>query len=235
MASDRELVRATEESPVRDELITRVVHDARTPIGAILTWLELLGEYSTDPRARRAVEMAQQSAQELTEIVAGVEDAQRLVSGTLELQMAPVDLAVLLDEVADRVRPSLPSRGIVLHSDLGPKGALGRGDDRRLRHLFSRILFHCASLSEPGTMRLLSQAGEGETRIHLLCPKLVLSASLQQALTSERQWPSLDGPSGQALLDFAMAGRIMRLHGGRLEAESSNGSGSRLSASLPLA
>ena len=235
MPSPRELVRAPAESPVRDELITRVVHDVRTPIGAILTWLELLKGYSTDPQARRAVEMAQQSARDLTEIVAGVEDAQRLVAGTLELQMAPVDLTGLLEEVADRVRPAAHSRGIVLDCDLSPAVTLARGDGRRLRHLFTRLLFHCTSLSRPGTVRLQSQAGEAETRIQIVCPELILSASLQQALIAERPWPCVEGPSGQAMLDFATAGRVIRLHGGRLEAESSNGSGSRLSAALPLA
>ena len=220
---------------VRDELIARIAHDVRTPIGAILTWLEVLKAQATDPQARRAIEMAQQSARDLSEIVAGAEDAQRIVAGTIELQRAPLDLVSLLNAVAERVRPSTQSRDIVLHCDLAPSVTLARGDGRRLRHVFTRVLAHCVSLSGPGTVRLVLRADEEEARVCIVCPGLTLSSALQRALVTEGEWPSIAGPGGQAVLDCAMACRVINLHGGRLETESLDGQGTRLSASLPLA
>ena len=220
---------------VRDELIARVAHDVRTPVGAILTWLEVLKRHAADPQAVRAIEMAQQSARELTEIVTGIEDAQRILAGTLELETAQVDLSRLLQAVADGVRPSAESRGIVLHCDLGPSRALSRGDGGRLKHAFTRVLFHCVSLSGQGTVQLGLRADEQEATVYVVCPALTLSVPLQQALAAEREWPSMAGPSGRALLDFAVACRLIGLHGGRLEVQSLDGQETRLTASLPLA
>ena len=229
------LAPASAGAQVRDELIARIAHDMRTPIGAILTWLEVLKAQATDPQARRAIEMAQQSARDLSEIVAGAEDAQRIVAGTLDLQRAPLDLVSLLNAVADRVRPAADSRGIVLHCDLAPSVTLARGDDRRLRHVFTRVLAHCVSLSGPGTVGLVLRADEEEARVCVVCPVLTLSTALQRALVAEGEWPAIAGSGGPAVLDFAVACRVINLHGGRLETEPLDGQGTRLCASLPLA
>ena len=228
-------LRSSAEIQVRDELIGRIAHDVRTPISAILTWLELLKGYSSaDPKARHAVEMAQQSARDLAEIVSRAEDAQRIVTGALELEMAPVDLVHLLRSVADRVRPAAESRGVVLEGDLGATGAMVRGDGSRLRQAFTRVLSHCVSLSGPGTVQLGLRLTEHEAKVSILGPALILEAPLLQALLAEGEWPCMAGPSGQALLDFAVAGHVIRLHGGRLEAQAQDGQGTRVSATLPV-
>ena len=221
---------------LRDELIARLAHDARTPLGAILTWLELLKAQTDDSQARRSVEAAQQSARDLVEIVSGVEDAQRLAAGTLDLQLAPVDLAALVGFAADRVLAPAEGRGIVLHRDLGHAGISVRGDLARLRHAFSRVLFHCTSLSGPGTIRLVLRAEAQQARVAITCPALALSAPLRQALSGEGEWPSIVGPNGLAAFDFAVSSRVLRLHGGRLEAAVlPDGAGTQLDATLPLA
>ena len=228
-------IRSSAEVQVRDELIARIAHDVRTPISAILTWLELLKGYATeDPKATRAVEMAQQSAHDLAEMVSGVEDAQRIVAGTIALEMAPVDLIPLLRSVADRVRPAAESRGVVLECDLGPQGALARGDPSRLRQAFSRVLSHCVSLTEPGTVQLGLCLEHGEARISVFGPVLTLPALLRQALLADGEWPCIAGSNGQAVLDFAVASHVFGLHGGRLEAEALDPRGTRISATLPV-
>ena len=221
---------------LRDELIARLAHDARTPLGAILTWLELLKSQVDDPHARRSVEAAQQSARDLVEIVSAVEDAQRLAAGTLELQLSPVDLAALVAFAADRARSSGEGRGIVQDRDLGLAGISVLGDLARLRHAFGRVLFHCTSLSGKGTMRLVLRAEAPQARVVITCPALALSVPLQQALNGHDEWPSIVGPNGQAALDFAVSCRVLRLHGGRLEAAAlPDDAGTELVATLPLA
>jgi signal transduction histidine kinase len=220
---------------LRDELISRVAHEARTPIGAILTWLELLkAQASSSPQAARAIEMAERSARELTEIVTSAEDAQRLMAGTIELQMSPLDLAALLRSVVDRVLPGAEARSVVLDCEAATPERPASGDGERLRQAFTRLLGHCVVLSGPGRLQVRLEDQRDEARVELLCSALTLSDPLREALEDDDQWPSLAGPRGQALLDFALACRIVALHGGRLVAESLNGHGTRISATLPL-
>ena len=220
----------------RDELIARLAHEARTPIGAILTWLELLKAHSSSsPQATRAIEMAERSARELTEIVTGAEDAQRVMAGTIELHVAPLDFAGLLRSVVDRVLPGAQARSITLDCETATQGRPARGDGARLRHAFTRILAHCVGLSGPGRVQVRLEDERSGVRVDLLCSSLTLSESLCEALQDEGGWPSMTGPHGQAVLDFALACRVVALHGGRLEAESLNGRGTRITATLPLA
>ena len=180
----------------RDELIACLTHEARTPIGAILTWLELLKAHaSTSPQAARAVEMAERSARELTEIVTGAEDAQRVMAGTIELQMTALDLADLLRSVVDRVLPGAEARSITIACEAASHGRPAQGDSARLRHALTRILAHCVGLSGPGRVQVRVEEGRSEARVELLWPALVLSDSLCAALRDEREWPQHHGPA----------------------------------------
>jgi len=228
------LTKVAAEVRLRDELISRLTHEARTPVSAILTWLEVLkSEAAIPPQAVRAIAMAQRSTRELTEILSGAEDAQQVMAGTIELQMTPLDLAGLVRSVVDRVLPAAQARSITLDCETANPGRPTQGDEARLRHSFTRILAHCVGLSGPGPMqvRLLDQGTD--VRVEVLGLALTLSDSLREALQDDGEWPSIAGPRGQAVLDFAVACRIVALHGGRLEAESMNGRGMRVCATLP--
>jgi signal transduction histidine kinase len=236
MATPPGLTAVALEVRARDELIARLAHEARTPIGAILTWLELLKAHAaTSPQASRAIEMAERSARELTEIVTGAEEAQRLMAGTVELQMTPLDLPSLLRSAVERALPGAQARNIALDCETPPEGQSTRGDGARLRHAFTRLLIQCVSLSGPGRVQVRLEDERGGIRVDLVCPALTLSDSLRHALQDERAWPSIAGPHGQSVLDFALACRVVGLHGGKLEAKSLNGCGTRISATLPLA
>jgi signal transduction histidine kinase len=179
--------------------------------------------------------MAERSARELTEIVTSAEDAQRVMAGTIELQMAPLDLAGLVRSVVERVLPGATARSIDLECEASTPQRPASGDGERLRQAFTRILGHCVGLSGPGRVQIRLEDQRTDARVDLLCPALTLSDPLREALLDDAQWPSIAGPCGQAVLDFALACRIVALHGGRLEAEALNGHGTRISATLPLA
>ena len=149
------LTRVAAEVRLRDELMSRVTHEARTPLGAILTWLEVLkSETAIPPKAARAIEMAQRSTRELTEILSGAEDAQQIMAGTIELQMAPLDLTGLVRSVVDRVLPLAQARSIALDCETAISGRPAQGDEARLRHSLTRILAHCVGLSGPGQVQV---------------------------------------------------------------------------------
>jgi signal transduction histidine kinase len=225
-----------DEIRLRDELISRLAHEARTPIGAIVTWLEVLKcQSSGSPQAARAIEMAQRSTRHLTEIIASAEDTQQIIAKTIELRTASLDLGGLLHSVIDRLLPAAQARRITLDCETPSSARPARGDEARLRHTFTRILAHCVGLSGAGPMQLRIQDQGTEVRVDLLCPALTLSAVLLDALQDDREWPSPAGPCGQIALDFAVACRVFALHGGRLEAESVAGQGTRVSAMLPTA
>lgn len=228
------LTKVAAEVRLRDELISHLTHEARTPVGAILTWLEVLrSQPAVLPQAARAIAMAQRSTRELAEILSGAEDAQQVMAGTMELQMTPLDLAGLVRSVVDRVLPAAQARSITLECETAPPGRPAHGDEARLRHSLTRILAHCVGLSGPGPMQVRLVDQGTDVRVEVVGPALALSDPLREALQDDGEWPGLAGPCGQAVLDFAVACRIVALHGGRLEAESLNGRGTRVSATLP--
>jgi len=220
----------------RDELIARAGHDLRTPLAAVLTWLQVLRAEVAGDQTSRAVGMAERAARELGQIVSGFEDAHRLMTGTLTVQQLPVDLVAVVHSAVEAVVPAAEARGLSLECATPHSRALLKGDDHRLNHSLNRLVSAAVVLTPPGgQIRVSLESRASEARVRVRCVGLRLEPALRQALVAGPEWPSLTGPTGQLALDFAVACRTVALHGGQLEAESLTGDeGTEISVSLPL-
>ena len=83
--------------------------------------------------------MAERSARELNEILTGAEDAQQVMAGTIELQVAALDLGGLLRSVVERVTPGAQAREIALDCETPAECRQVLCDAARLRHV-DRVL-----------------------------------------------------------------------------------------------
>jgi len=220
----------------RDELIARAGHDLRTPLAAVLTWLRTLRGEAASAQTLRALEMAERAARELGQILNGVEDAQQLMAGTLQVRKLPVDLVTVVRSAVDSVAPTAEARGLTLECLVARPGVLLRGDGDRLNHALSRVLLAAVVLtSARGGIRVSLEAQASEARVSIRCGGLKLPPALREALVLGPEWPSLAGPGGQVALDLAVACRIVALHGGRITAEAlGDGQGMDLTVTLPL-
>jgi len=228
---------STAEVRARDELIARAGHDLRTPLASILTWLRVLRGEALGPQGSQAVAMAERAARELGQIVGGLEDAQQLMAGSLEVRQLPVDLVAVVRSAVEAVLPAAEARGLPLEASVGGPSVLLRGDGDRLNHALNRLLLNAAILMAPGGRIAVSlDADASEARLRIQCVGLGLSPALRQAMVAGPEWPALGGPAGQVALDFAVACRIVALHGGCLRADAlTDGQGLLISVTLPVA
>jgi PAS domain S-box-containing protein len=105
--ADAEMIRA------KDELISLVSHEMRTPLASIVGFAELLltRESSADQR-RRYLEIMLQEAKRLTSLINDFLDLQRLEGGHHKVRNAETDMALLVQRAVDGVlaNPKTPIR-----------------------------------------------------------------------------------------------------------------------------
>jgi signal transduction histidine kinase len=134
------LAAAEEANRLKDEFLAVLSHELRTPLNAILGWARMLrAGMLTGEDAGRALETIERNAQAQAQLIEDLLDVSRIVSGKLRLDMRTVDVAEVVSEATDTVRPTADARGVTLTSAVSPAGPVS-GDAQRLQQVVWNLL-----------------------------------------------------------------------------------------------
>jgi PAS domain S-box-containing protein len=235
----RERAINAEANRIKDEFLATLSHELRTPLNAILGYARLLatGVITTD-RLKNAVNIIERNATNLTQIVEDVLDVSRIISGKVRLDMQPLELSVLLDEVVASVIPAAEAKHIQLETLFEPQVDLVLGDPNRLRQVVWNLLSNATKFTPPGgrvTVRLarvnseaeivVSDTGMGIRRDFL---PYVFDRFRQADPGTTRQHAGLG-------LGLAIVHDLVEMHGGTVGAASEgDGKGASFHVRLPL-
>lgn len=123
--------RLRELEDVRDSLVHMIIHDLRSPLMAVLGYLEMLETYEKDnltDRGKKYVKSARVSTETLNRMISSVLDVSRMESGSLTLALTEFDLAQVAREVLAKLESlkgnreivlELPERSVLLVADQG--------------------------------------------------------------------------------------------------------------------
>ena len=235
-AAERERQLA-DESARRSDLVTYLAHDLKTPLTSVIGYLSLLDEVSDMPEAQRAryTDVALDKACRLERLVNEFFDITRYSLTHIELELAPVDLAGLLAQLADEFYPALSAHGNVARvtvagtvrtvEDPG-EPLVVTADAARLARVFGNLLRNAISYSDEGTpVEIGAAAGEGSVVVTVsdtgaTIPSHKLRAIFDRFFRVDEARGSATGGAG---LGLAIAREIVELHGGSISAASENG------------
>lgn len=245
-AAERERQLA-DESARRSDLVTYLAHDLKTPLTSVIGYLSLLDEVPDMPDAQRAryTCVALDKACRLERLVNEFFDITRYSLTHIELELAPVDLAGLLVQLADEFYPALSAHGNVARVTVA--GTVRTVDDpgeplvvtadaARLARVFGNLLRNAISYSDEGTpVEIGAVAGEGSVVVTVsdtgaTIPSHKLRAIFDRFFRLDEARGSATGGAG---LGLAIAREIVGLHGGSISAASENGR-TTFTVELPL-
>lgn len=113
--------RSTLAEPAKTRFVSVLSHAIRTPLQAIIGATELLRRADACPGRRDDVAAAQrQSADVLMALVGDVLDFAKLEAGKLDLDVAPMQLAVLPNEMRALFAPQAAAKGVALTTTVSP-------------------------------------------------------------------------------------------------------------------
>ncbi|MGH9956866.1 MAG: ATP-binding protein, partial [Pyrinomonadaceae bacterium] len=224
---------------VKDEFLAMVSHELRTPLNAIAGWARLLMSGKLDQEtSQRAVETIDRNAGAQATIINELLDTARIVSGKLQLEQQAVNLAVIIEEAMDVVRPASEAKGIEMEAAFDSGAGPVVGDAVRLQQVIWNLLSNAVkftpregrievSLKRAGsnTAIVVSDSGQG------ISPDFLphIFERFQQADNSERR------QHGGLGLGLSIARHLVEMHGGRIKAESEGeNKGSTFTITLPI-
>ncbi|WP_448203560.1 PAS-domain containing protein [Azospirillum sp. sgz302134] len=216
---------------LKSEFIANVSHHLRTPLNGIIGFAEVLAnQYFGELNARQMeyVKGVLSAGERLLELIDDVVDMTSLGAGVTTLERGPVDVADLLETVAELTREWARREG--LRIDLTAPHSLGEveGDARRLKQaLFTLVV---GAIRHPPQDRRILLAGERTAGTLVL----TVGSGVPPGATALPSRYDRTDPRGAAALGLSLVRNVVELHGGRLEVEEWFGEGTRFRCLLPL-
>jgi PAS domain S-box-containing protein len=223
---------------LKDEMLSSISHEMRTPLTAILGFTELMlsNQFEYD-QERHFLKLSYQEGERLRDLIDDLLDLQRLRAGFLNEVMEPVDVGLLLYEVASLfVVPDSSHPVRVSCADGLPKL---NGDSRKLHRALKNLLANAIKYSPDG--------GEIGLRADLLADGSAVRIAVEDhglGIPEEARdqvfdrffrvyHPQVKNIRGTGL-GLALVKEIVRVHSGRIWFESTLGKGSTFFLELPV-
>jgi PAS domain S-box-containing protein len=211
-------------SRMKDDFLATLSHELRTPLNAILGYARILRMDSIpESRRVRALEVIERNAALQTELVEDILDLSRITAGKLRLQVERLNVALLLREAVESLRPAADAKGIQVSVACDPEPAIARGDAARLQQIFWNVLSNAVKFTPDG----------GHVQVRLVCEDRIVAIDVVDdgVGISHDFLPHLFEPFRQAESGFArrfgglglglsVCRRLIELHGGTIDARS---------------
>jgi signal transduction histidine kinase len=158
------------------------------------------------------------------------------IPGTVDLDVAPVDLSRLLSASLALFEEQAGRQGVTLCLDLGPDLPTIEADARKLKQVTFNLLANAVRFTPAGGRVTLAARRHGDRALFSVADTGPgIAAQDQEAIFEEfRQGAGPGEDRGGTGLGLPLARRLVDLHGGRLWLDSELGRGSTFTVELPV-
>ena len=236
---DRLIRRQVEElrqlDALKDDLVSLMVHDMRSPLAAVLAELDMLRSDIPDGELRAGAASAHAAAGRLREIVDDILQVRLLEEGKLNLDLQACPISDIVKEAVAGVEPIAVERGVSvsLMSNGGPPLSVDR---KLVRRAVENILANAIKYSpRRASVEVLTRAAEGGIEVAVADRGPGIPDALKSKLFEK--FGSVEMARGEGRRGYGLGLYLVRLvasaHGGRALAQNREGGGSIFGLWLP--
>lgn len=142
----------TKSQKMKSELVTNVSHDLKTPLTAIVTYINLLQQANLTEEERRSyIDVLSGKSQRLNRLIEDLFEYTRASSGSTDLSPVSVDLVELLKQAQVELDPLLAESGLQLRLLLPEHKVILPLDSEKTFRIFENLYLNMAKYSMPGS------------------------------------------------------------------------------------
>jgi signal transduction histidine kinase len=154
----------------RQDLVSRLTHDLRTPLVAADRMLELLqdgalGEISD--QVKEALQIMSRSNRNLLEMVNKLLDVYRYEAGNKTINLQKLDLTPLIQEVIQELSPIAKTKSLFLANHLPDQPLMIHGDRLELIRVFNNLIGNALKFTDKGGVTIHSHTDHTHHHIHI--------------------------------------------------------------------
>ena len=242
----------------KDEFLAMLAHELRNPLAPLRNATEILHAPGVDAEAREmAVGILTRQIENMSQMIDDLLDVSRITEGKIELRLQVVALADVLHGAASLARPGIEARGQELLLALPAEPVFLHGDATRLEQGFGNLLTNASKYSgsgchialtaevaahhphpeEMGARGEMGAAQPPEVIVRVRDDGLGIAPDFLPRIFElfVQATRSLDRAHGGLGIGLTLVQRLVKLHGGSIEARSAGlGHGSEFIVRLPI-
>ena len=144
----------------REQLISMVSHDLRTPLSSIVGYSELLGKLDITEKGKNYLSHIKFSSEYISKLVDELLDYTRIESGKVVIEKIPFNLPEVIDEVASNVKSAYKNKEVALSfafSDIVNNLNFST-DAYRVKQILYNLISNAFKFTEQGTVHIEADA-----------------------------------------------------------------------------
>jgi len=208
----------------KEEFLAVLSHELRNPLAPIQTAVDMLEHAGTSKAgSERELAVIKRQVQNLKRLVDDLLDVSRISRGKIELRKELVELAAVVAEAVEAVRPLFDQQHQELHVSIPEEPIFLEADSTRLEQILSNLLINAAKYTpQGGRIWLVVEHFQSEVVIHVRDTGIGIETDLLPKvfdlfLQGERR-SGLSHEGGG--IGLSLARNLVELHGGTITAHS---------------
>ena len=214
-----------ESERTKNELITNVAHDLRTPLTSIIGYLELLSVGNSLPpeMQKNYIDIANPKAKRLEQLIEELFGFTKLNCGKISMKVGQVDIIKLLSQLLEEFYPSFMEKNLVYELRSNVPAKVITADGNLLARLFDNLINNAIKYGADGKRILVDVEADDEivtvsvTNFGYVIPEKDLPLLFNKFYRVEHSRSAATGGTG---LGLAIAKNIVDMHGGDIHVTS---------------
>lgn len=224
----------------KQELITNVSHDLRTPLTSIIGYLGLAKSDRISPQQKdEYIEIAYSKSERLKQLINELFEYTKLQSPDNKPNFTAVNLVDLLDQLVEEMIPMAEERGLSIQKSVAVKDIVLFADVPQIVRLFENLISNAIKYTHTSEPILLSVQGVDAEHFAVISLENTTDEISDEEITKmferfyrlEKSRSSETGGSG---LGLAISESIVHMHGGQIYAEKVQGNKISITVKLPV-
>ena len=146
--------RAIAANEAKSAFLSNMSHEIRTPINAVLGMNEMVLRECTDSNILTYSENIRTAGTTLLGLINDILDFSKIEAGKMEIIPVDYDLAEVLNDLVNMIRPRAENKGLTLITDFDPgMPEFLHGDEVRLKQVITNILTNAVKYTEKGSVK----------------------------------------------------------------------------------
>ena len=224
----------------KSQFLANVSHELRTPLNSILLLSKLLAgkRGHLDDESQQQAEVIHKAGCDLKALIDNILDLSRIEAGRLELNVEPVAVAELLEDLRLLLEPQFDAKGLRFEMRVEP-GAPERieTDVDKVRQVLKNFLSNAVKFTERGTVTLRAAAAPPPYAVALVVADTGIGIPRTKHEAVFEAFQQADGSTsrryGGTGLGLTISRQLAELLGGEIRLRSEPGQGSTFSLLLP--
>jgi PAS domain S-box-containing protein len=225
---------------LKSEFVANMSHELRTPLNGIIGFSELLYDGKAGPLKhvhRDYVGYILSSSRHLLQLINDILDLAKIEAGQLTFTSEMVDPGQLAGEVRDSLRPLVAAKRLDVRLEVDERLGLVESDGARLKQVLYNYLSNAIKFTPDGGRVTLRIHPEGADAFRVTVEDTGIGVQPEEMRRLFVEFQQLDAGAARQYqgsgLGLAVTKRLVEAQGGSVSVQSTFGSGSTFSATLP--